>query len=81
LQVLPAAYWDALLLARFPGKTLEELDGIDWPRLMRAWQAKEIGDVENARQLFFEDKYKPTGYEWRMILRHDRLENTGEQSE
>lgn len=72
--MLPAAYWDALLLARFPGKTLEELDGIDWPRLMRAWQAKEIGDVENARQLFFEDKYKPTGYEWRMILRHDRLE-------
>lgn len=78
LQMLPDAYWDAVLLQRFPGKTLEELDGIDWLRLVRAWQAKEIGEVENARQLFLEGKIKPSSYEWRMILRHDRLEDVGE---
>jgi hypothetical protein len=75
--MLPDALWDAILLRHFPGKTLEDLDKIDWPRLIRAWQTREILDVENVRQAFLEGKIKPNAYEWRMILRHDRLEAEG----
>ncbi len=67
------AVLDAWLLAQFPGKTLEELDGIDLPRWLRALQAKEVQRIEELRRLYLQDKYKPTVEEWRLIRRHDRL--------
>lgn len=74
LAALPDAYWDAWLLRAFPGRTLEELAGVAWPRLMRAQQVKEIERIEDSFPLFFKGKYEPTPNEWRLILRHNRLE-------
>lgn len=62
-----------VLLRLFPGRTLEELDGIDWPRLMRALQVKEMERIEDRRPDLFNGKWKPSSAEWRLILRHDRL--------
>jgi hypothetical protein len=73
LSMMPESYWDAFLLQRFPGKTLEELDGIDWGRLMRAQQVRHIDQVEEMRELYLKSKYKPTPDEWASVLRHDRL--------
>ena len=73
LGMLPASYWDAYLLQRFPGKTLEELDGIDWGRLMRAQQVRHIDQVEEMRELYLKGKYKPTPDEWAAVLRHDAI--------
>lgn len=77
LGMLPAAYWDAYLLQRFPGKTLEELDQIDWGRLMRAQHVRHIDQVEEMRELYFQKKYKPTPDEWAAVVRHDRLVREG----
>jgi len=74
LVALPQAYWDAYLMRIFPGRTLEELDAIDWPRLMRARHVAEIERVEEAHHLFFGGHYQPEPHEWRMIRRHNRLE-------
>lgn len=46
---MPDALVDSWLLERFPGKTLEELDNIDWPRFMRAMEAQEICDIESKK--------------------------------
>lgn len=60
----------------FPGRTLEELDGIDFPRLLRALEAKRIIRVESVRALQLAGKAKPSPAEWRAILLHDRLLET-----
>jgi hypothetical protein len=73
LALLPPAHWDAYLLQRFPGKTLEELDGMDWARLMRAQQVRYIDQVEDVRDSYLKGKYKPTPDEWDAVLRHDRI--------
>ena len=77
LDMLPQAYWDAYLLQRFPGKTLEELDGLDWGRLMRAHQVRHIDQVEEVREMYLKGKYKPKPEEWAAVLRHDRLIQDG----
>lgn len=74
MAAMPDAYWDAWLLRQFPGRTLEELDNIDWTRLARALHVREIERVEELYPLFFKGKWKPTVAEWGMILRHNRLE-------
>ena len=73
LLAMPAAWLDAWLLDQFPGKTLEELDGIDFTRLMRANKVKAIGQVETLRRLQQLDRAKPSPADWRAIVRHDRL--------
>lgn len=62
---------DAWLLQQFPGKTLEELDQIDFPRLWRALKAKEVDRLEEQLPQFQEGNWKPTAAEWRKILQHD----------
>lgn len=52
---------------------LDELDGMDWGRLMRARAAAEMERIEDVRDLYLQDKHKPTPDEWRRILWHDRL--------
>ena len=74
LQLLPEAHWDAMLLRMFPGKALEDLDGMDWPRLMRALQVQEIERMEELHDLFLAGKYKPQPHEWQRILRNNRLD-------
>lgn len=63
-------------MQRFPGRTLEELDGMDWLRLRRAMEIGRIVDVEAKHALYLDgklqaDAIKPT--EWRMIERHNEL--------
>jgi hypothetical protein len=70
---LPDAYWDAFLLQRFPGKTLAELDAIDWARYMRALHAQHIEQIEDVRTAYFQGKHKPTADEAKEMLRHDQL--------
>lgn len=76
---LPDAYWDMVLLRLFPNRTLEELDGIAWPRLMRALQVREIERIEDRLPEFFKGKWQPTAAEWGRIRWHDRLVEAGEQ--
>lgn len=47
---------DAYLLKAFPGRTLEELDGMDWGRWRRAEEAQLHMDVEHIRATAFENK-------------------------
>lgn len=64
---------DAFLLRKFPGRTLEELDAMDWPRFMRAMEADGVMRVEEARDAQIRDKVKPTPDTWKRIVEHDRL--------
>lgn len=73
LARFPDALLDAWLLEQFPGRTLEELDGIDFPRLWRARRAQEIDRIEMQLPQFHEGKWEPTPAEWRVIVRHDEL--------
>lgn len=63
-------------MKRFPGRTLEELDGVDWFRLMRALEVENIHAAEDARALLLQKKLKPDQIppvQWEMIREHDRL--------
>ena len=64
----------------FPGRTLEELDGMDLGRVERAMQAKRTLLTEEKRQLFHEQRIGReaiTADEWRMIAEHDKLVSDG----
>ena len=63
-------------MQRFPGRTPDELDSIDWLRLQRALEVGRIVDVEAKNALLLEGKLdadKLTAGEWRAIQRHNRL--------
>ena len=65
-------------MQRFPGRTLEELDGMDWPRYLKALDAGNMEAVEDRRQLQQEGKINASDIdadEWEQILAHDRLLN------
>lgn len=65
---------DAWLLSRFPGRTLEELDGMNWGRYLRAIEAEAIGAVEERRALQITGTIKTlTADEWERVKEHDRL--------
>jgi hypothetical protein len=70
-------YLDWWLLQRFPGKTLEELDGVDWLRLQRAEQVGRIVDIEQRLKAWHKRKVADkraddfTTDEWRTIRQHD----------
>ncbi len=70
---MPDAAVDHWLMRLFPGKTLEELDGINWPRLMRAVNAGEVLRVEDVRESQIRHKTTPSHEDWAAILRHDEL--------
>ncbi len=63
------------MLNRFPGRTLEELDGMDVLRVLRAAKVQEIDRVEAMRRLSMDkDGQKRLEPEdWKAIARHDRL--------
>lgn len=67
--------WDAWLLNRFPGRTLEELDNVDVLRLLRAVRVLEIDRVEALRKVALDrDASKHLDKaDWIAIRRHDRL--------
>ena len=56
------AYIDWWLLQRFPGKTLEELDNVDWLRLQRAMEVDRIVESEQRRNAYYLKMFpKPNG--------------------
>lgn len=63
------------MLSKFPGRTLEELDGMDVLRVLRAAKVQEIDRVEAMRRLSMDkDGQKRLEPEdWKAIARHDRL--------
>jgi hypothetical protein len=69
----PPALLDAWLLREFPGRTLEELEEMDFGRLWRAIVARSVLRVEDAGEAQLQGRHKPTPEEWRLIRRHDRL--------
>lgn len=73
---LPDAVIDALLLKRFPGRTLEELDGLDWGRHQRAVEAQMRLDIEELRAQSLKGKASAKDLPesvWEMIREHDAL--------
>lgn len=67
---------DHWLLERFPGRTLEELDGVDWLRLQRALEVGTTLNAERKRQQWLDQKITAesiTPDEWREITHNDRL--------
>ena len=72
----PSALVDAWLLEAFPGRTLDELDAMNWPRYLRAREAQNVESVEKARQLQISGKLKAEDLQpetWESIKRHDQL--------
>ena len=70
------ALLDAWLLQAFPGRTLDELDKMDWPRYLRAREAQSIEQVEKVRQMQMDGKLKAEDIQpetWESIKRHDQL--------
>ena len=66
------------MLQRFPGRTLEELDLMDWGRFARAIEAEAMQNVEvRRRQHLADPKLKLTDEEWVAIERHDRMMTDG----
>jgi hypothetical protein len=57
----------------FPGRTLEELDEMDYARLQRAMEARNIERVEELRGLTLAKKRKATPDEYRQFVAHDTL--------
>jgi len=65
---------DAWLLRNFPGRTLDELDRMDWGRYMRAIEAAQIELIEKRRAALLSGKATElTPDEGEAILEHDRL--------
>jgi hypothetical protein len=78
--LIPAEIFDSILLDRFPGRTLEELDQMDVGRYMRALQAKQMIGPERKRAAWLAGVFKQediTPDEWAMIQEHDRLVSNG----
>lgn len=61
-------------MKRFPTRTLDELDRMDWPRYLRALEADRIEQVEDRRALYLAQKLKAedlTADDWERIQMHD----------
>lgn len=68
------AHVDAILLRRFPGRTLEELDNMDWMRFSRALKAESIIAVESQRTAWSRKEVKTLEPDvWELIKEHDEL--------
>lgn len=80
IGLIPAAVLDGILLDRFPGRTLEELDQMDVGRWMRSLQAKTMLATERKRGAWLGAVLKTedlTREEWEAIAEHDRLVSDG----
>lgn len=69
-----AEFLDWWLLQKFPGRTLEELDGMDWLRLQRALEVDDVVRVEERhRQYQAKELKKLTPREYARVQWHDEL--------
>ena len=63
-----------MLLRKFPGRTLDELDRMDWMRYQRAMEAQRIIDVEGKRAAFTSGNLDSlSADEWEVVKENDRL--------
>lgn len=68
---------DAWLLRQFPGRTLDELDGMDWGRYLRAMEADHMQTIEDKRIAQINGDIKAdaiTPEEWEQIKANDLLD-------
>ena len=69
---------DSWLLSRFPGRTLEELDNMDWFRYLRAVHAGNIEHAETTLREFREGEKTQKNIDentWRTIQENNELIN------
>lgn len=69
---MPDSLVDAWLLERFPGKTLEELDNMNWVRFMRAMEAQELCDIEGKKSALTKGLIKGSAVSRRDLSRMKR---------
>ena len=63
-----------MLLRKFPGRTLDELDRMDWMRYQRAMEAQRILDIEGKRAAFTSGNLDNLSTdEWLVVQENDRL--------
>jgi len=70
---------DAWLLKQFPGRTLEELDGMNYARYLRAMDARYIEQIEQMRASYLKGEVpsrKQDSDVWAAIRDHDALLDT-----
>jgi len=71
---------DFILLDRFPGRTLEELDQMDIGRYFRAQEAKALLPLERKRRAWLGGVLKSedlSSEEWAAIAEHDAMVSDG----
>lgn len=69
-------YLDWYLMQKFPGRTLEELDTLDWLRLQRALEVGRIVELEQRHVLVMNGKLKAdalNAWEWAQVRRNTAL--------
>ena len=64
---MPGAYVDSWLISRFPGKTLEELDQMDWARYMRAVEVENLRNLAMKHGRYLNGQADITDHEWAII--------------
>lgn len=70
------ALFDSYMLSNFPGRTLDEIDGMDILRWMRAMDARSIETVESNRSMQKKGKKKAKEIPakvLRQFVEHDKL--------
>lgn len=61
-------------MRRFPGRTLEELDQMDWARYMRAMEAEKVMVAEEQRSAFLGGSIKTMSEDtWKTIAENEEI--------
>lgn len=62
------------MLRRFPGRTLEELDTMDWARYMRAMEAEKVMVAEEKRSAFLGGTIKTmSATDWEIVAENESI--------
>lgn len=62
------------MLRRFPGRTLEELDQMDWARYMRAMEAEKVMIAEEQRAAFLSGTIKTMSEDmWKVVAENEEI--------
>jgi len=62
------------MLRRFPGRTLEELDAMDWARYMRAMEAEKVMIAEEQRSAFLGGAIKTMSEDmWNVVAENEEI--------
>lgn len=68
------AIFDAWLMGRFPGRTLEDLDDMDMGRFLRAVEAQQVMELERRYRQYLQGTIKELPPDdWKVIRQHERL--------